>query len=391
MKTRLLIIMEALGSGGAEKSLISLLQAFEAYRQQVDIDLLIFKPHGLYYDQIPSYCRVIDKPKEAIMMCHPLSSRYFWKYFTLRGLIAKITHLLKKKLKGEGELGPSQYVWHNWEPFIPCMKEEYDVVMGYFQGMANYFALTKCSAPKKYVYIHHEYQKLPVNFDYDHRIFSRATGILTVSELCVDSVTDMFPDLKGKVHCVENISNPKLIETLAREYLPEQFGGCGENTLKIVSIGRLCGVKRFDRAIEAAAVLKQKGVDFVWAIVGEGEQKDELNKRIVSLGLERQVFLCGVKPNPYPYIGNADVFVQTSDNEGKSLVIDEAKILHKPIVVTRYEKTGILCDFSAESVAQSILRIYGDETLRKTLTGNLAALSFDNKSEIEKYFRLWQA
>ena len=398
MKKRVLIIMEALGSGGAEKSLISLLRAFEEYQSKIEIDLLVFKPYGMYYDQIPSYCRLITTPKEAIMMCHGLGSKYFWKYFTLRGFIGKIAHLVRKTLRGEGELGPSQYVWKNWERFIPQMRERYDVAMAYFQGYSNYFAVTKCSAPKRYVYIHHEYQKLNANFDFDRRYFEKATGILTVSDRCVDSVTEVFPDFKEKTFSIENISDPKLIEKMSREYVPEEFTGIGEDTVKLTSIGRLSPVKRFDRAIEAAAVLKKNGIDLIWTIVGEGELKDELNRKIKQLGLENNVFLCGVKSNPYPYIGGADIFVQTSDNEGKSLVIDEAKILHRPIVVTRYktasdvikdEETGLLCDFTADSVVDSVMRLCRDKALRAKLTQNLSSFDFDNKSEIEKYFRIW--
>ena len=44
----------------------------------------------------------------------------------------------------------------------------------------------------------------------------------------------------------------------------------------------------------------------------------------------------GVKENPYPYIKKADIYVQPSRYEGKSIAIDEAKILKKPIVVTNF-------------------------------------------------------
>lgn len=398
MKKRLLIIIEALGSGGAEKSLISLLRAFEEYQSKIEIDLLVFKPYGMYYDQIPSYCRVIDTPKESIMMCHGLGSKYFWKYFTVRGFVGKILHLLKKTIKGEGELGPSQYVWNNWEKYIPRMKEHFDVAMSYFQGYSNYFAVTKCNAPKRYVFIHHEYQKLNVNLDFDRRYFEKASGIFTVSDRCVDSVTEVFPEFKEKTFAIGNILDPKLIETMSREYVPEEFSGLDSDTVKITSIGRLSPVKRFDRAIEAAAVLRKSGINFVWTIVGEGELEDDLNKKIKQLGLENNVFLSGVKSNPYPYIGGADIFVQTSDNEGRSLVIDEAKILLRPIVVTRYktaadvienEKTGLLCDFSAESVADSIIRLCRDASLRQKLSQTLSSFDFDNKSETEKYFHIW--
>jgi glycosyltransferase involved in cell wall biosynthesis len=46
--------------------------------------------------------------------------------------------------------------------------------------------------------------------------------------------------------------------------------------------------------------------------------------------------MLGEKANPYPYINQCDIYVQTSRYEGKSIAIDEAKCLLKPIVVTNF-------------------------------------------------------
>ena len=52
--------------------------------------------------------------------------------------------------------------------------------------------------------------------------------------------------------------------------------------------------------------------------------------------LQDHFILLGMKENPYPYIKEADIYVQPSRFEGKSIAIDEAKILQKPIVVTNF-------------------------------------------------------
>ena len=76
-------------------------------------------------------------------------------------------------------------------------------------------------------------------------------------------------------------------------------------------------------------------------------------------------------------ITNPDIFVQTSDNEGKSLVLDEAKILHCPVVVTNYmtvadavsnEKNGLIADFDPQSVAQCIMR-YTEQEFQTLVKG----------------------
>ena len=54
------------------------------------------------------------------------------------------------------------------------------------------------------------------------------------------------------------------------------------------------------------------------------------------MDLEEHFYLIGLKSNPYPYLKQADIYVQPSRFEGKSIALDEAKILNKPIVVTNY-------------------------------------------------------
>ena len=87
----------------------------------------------------------------------------------------------------------------------------------------------------------------------------------------------------------------------------------------------------------------------------------------------------GLTPNPYPYMKRADLLVQPSRVEGKSIVLDEAKILGKAIVVTNYPSvydqiedgvTGIITGMEPEQIADGIQRVLEDAGLRKTLEGN---------------------
>src|SRR5690606_26921509 len=108
-------------------------------------------------------------------------------------------------------------------------------------------------------------------------------------------------------------------------------------------------------------------IPFYWRILGAGELRNEINSQIQTSGLEDCIELLGLKENPYPYIANADVFLQTSLFEGKSVAIDEAKILHIPIVVTNFntaseqiknKETGLVCDMDSQSVARALINIF---------------------------------
>jgi glycosyltransferase involved in cell wall biosynthesis len=75
-----------------------------------------------------------------------------------------------------------------------------------------------------------------------------------------------------------------------------------------------------------------------------------------------------------------DIYVQTSRYEGFGLTIAEAKVLHKPIVSTKYPVVydqikegynGLLAEMNAPSIAENILRLANNPDLQKTFTLNL--------------------
>lgn len=396
---KLLVIMQGIGGGGAEKSLISFLTTLDLkYGNDIDIDLLIFRPEGLFLSQIPKHCNRLAKPKEVFAMSYSPVEKMFWSNITLKGILGKTSHYVARMKKKDHDLSDVQAMWSHWKPYIPSVKGHYDVAMSYMHGATNYFVIDKCDADKKYLYIHHEYEKMDENAQFDYSYFAQADAVITVSPRCVKSVMNVHPKLKDKVVCIENIHSETLIQKMAMDGRTPEFDD-KKDYVKIVSIGRLTDVKRFDRAVEAAKILKDKGIRFVWVLLGEGELENKLKESIRTLNLDIEFILAGVKANPYPYINNADIFVQTSDNEGKSMVIDEAKILKKPIVVTNYMtvrdvikdgKNGMIADFTPESVAEKIMMIIDDKYLKDEIIKNLKCETIGNENEIEKYIDLWR-
>ena len=221
---------------------------------------------------------------------------------------------------------------------LPKLKKRYDLAISYMNGPTNYYVIDKVTAKKKILWIHNEFEKLDVNYDYERNYYEKADRVVTISQDCVDSFARVYPDLRKKALVLENISSPETIRNAAK-LVPEddffQYEG-----LKIVSIGRLAPQKGYEIAIDAAAKIKKQGIEFVWYILGEGELRAELERLIKTNELVKEVKLVGIKENPYPYIAGCDIFAQTSRYEGKSIALDEAKILNKPILVTNYATVG---------------------------------------------------
>lgn len=95
----------------------------------------------------------------------------------------------------------------------------------------------------------------------------------------------------------------------------------------LCSMGRLCHQKGFDILIDIFAKVREARPDMRLYILGEGPDRQKLEKQIAALHLEDSVTLMGNKPNPFPYLDQMDGFVLTSRYEGQGLVLWEAKTL----------------------------------------------------------------
>ena len=153
--------------------------------------------------------------------------------------------------------------------------------------------------------------------------------------------------------------------------------------------------KGFDYAVEAARILKDDGLTLGWYVLGEGPLRKSLEEQTKNSSVEDTVKFIGVRSNPYPYIKDADLYVMPSRYEGKSIALDEAKILCKPIVVTNYPsvgdaiingKNGLIVDINAQSIADGITKLYNNENLRKELVKNLRQEDCSNEKRVVAKF-----
>lgn len=102
----------------------------------------------------------------------------------------------------------------------------------------------------------------------------------------------------------------------------------------LVAVGRLDPQKDYATLLSACKTLKEKGINFSLAILGEGKLKDQLTEQIRQDGLDEHVFLLGYIKNPYPYIANSQYLISSSLYEGFSNVIIEALCLGTPVIAT---------------------------------------------------------
>ncbi|PFI51372.1 glycosyl transferase [Bacillus cereus] len=393
MKKDVLFVINNLNCGGAEKSLISLLNTMDYSRYNVD--LFLFKHEGLFLNKIPKQVNVLAEPleyqlfdmpiKAAIMKCLRQGRLDIALSRVCAGYIFK-----SEKNKARCE----QRVWRYLSKSLQNISKKYDVAIGYLEKNPVYFCIDKVNANKKIGFIHTDYDKLGMDPNIDRGYFRSLDHIVTVSEECANVLKQRFSIYNDKIGVIHNIVSPSTINKMSQEKVDLERKG-----VKLVSVGRLSHEKGFDLAIEACKNLVGDGYEIKWYIIGEGEGRGKLEKMIEENHLQDHFLLLGLKENPYPYIREADIYVQPSRFEGKSIAIDEAKILHKPIVVTNFstakdqiknEENGLIIDMDAHSLSEGIKKLIHNEELRNKLIKNLSDEELGTESEIKKLYTLFE-
>jgi glycosyltransferase involved in cell wall biosynthesis len=392
VKKNLLFIMNKLVCGGAEKALISVLETIDY--SKYNVDLLLFKQEGLFLNQVPEQVNLLDEPVE-------------FKYFDMPIKTALIDTLKKGRLDitasrvGAGLIFKTeenraiceQRVWKYISKSLRTMDKKYDVSIGYLEKTPIYYCIEKVRAKKKIGFIHTDYNKLGMDSRIDRHYFAKLDSIVTVSEECANVLKAEFPMYEDKVSVMHNIVSPSMIKKQSMETLYIEKKGMTH----LISVGRLHALKGFDLAIEACKDLVLSGYRIKWLIIGEGEERKKLEQMIKKYKLQDHFILLGMKENPYPYIKAADIFVQPSRFEGKSIAIDEAKILHKPIIVTNYstakdqivhQENGLIVEMTPKSLSMGIKRLIDDRNLRMNLVERLSKERLGTESEIKKLYAL---
>ena len=140
----------------------------------------------------------------------------------------------------------------------------------------------------------------------------------------------------------------------------------------LLTIARLAPQKGLDLLLEAATLIKQRGIDFTWLVAGDGPLKAQLNQQIAAADLP--VKLLGRREDIGALLAQADVVVQTSYWEGQPLTLREAMQAGRAIVATdvggsAYTLAGCgqLVEPQAGPLADAVVAVISDPKRRETL------------------------
>ena len=391
MKKKVLFIIGSLQSGGVSKSMVSLLNAWDTEKYETSL-LLCCKDGDVFSDYLPKNIQLIYSP----VIEHVMGGFSSLKWLLAHGYFLLCLGVLLRLILSRISRPLASELIARMMPVVSNV--HYDLIVDYGGQQLLYYMVNKLSATKKVSFFHSDYSKWSFYYNADKKYYPLVDHIFTISQTCVDSLKHFFPNCADRVSIMENISSPTIIRLQSLESIGEfkvqvdQMKANG-NTI-LCTIGHICRGKGFDFAIEASDILKRNGIHFKWIFIGKVLEEDLL-KLIADNGLDDNILLVGIQSNPYPYIGISDIFVHPSRFEGKSIALDEAKILCKPIVVTNFStvgdqfengKNGTICEMSGKAVANAIIELINDSSLQDSYRMYLESHIIDNSSEVNELY-----
>ena len=391
MKKKVLFIIGSLQSGGVSKSMVSLLNAWNTEKSDTSL-LLCCKDGDVFSDYLPKNIQLIYNP----VIEHVMGGFFSLKWLLAHGHFLLCLGVLLRLILSRISRSLASELIARMMPVVSNV--HYDLIVDYGGQQLLYYMVNKLSAIKKVSFFHSDYSKWSFYYNADKKYYPLVDHIFTISQTCVDSLKHFFPNCADRISIMENISSPTIIRQQSLESIGEfkvqvdQMKANG-NTI-LCTIGHICRGKGFDFAIEASDILKRNGINFKWIFIGKVLEEDLL-KLIADNGLDDNILLVGIQSNPYPYIGLSDIVVHPSRFEGKSIALDEAKILCKPIVVTNFStvgdqfengKNGTICEMNGKAVANAIIELINDSSLQDSYRMYLESHIIDNSSEVNKLY-----
>ena len=373
----ILFTIHSLHIGGAEKVLCDFLDKFDYTRYKVD--LLLYTEAGSLLDSLNKNVNVLHVYKER--------ERFFVK------IIRKFCNVL------------SLTDWYEKRIIASKISVRYDAIISFCQGPAHKLhTLLLGRSSNNISWVHSDLSVSNWGLRYFHNdikeqeaAYNSMNKIVFVSKDAKTAFNKVFKiNEQVEQHIVYNFVNEVNVKDRSKELLPIK-----KNKFTFINIGRMVAAKRQDRLIEASKLLKDKGYDFEMWIVGDGPLMKELQQKSQELATTNIVVFHGMQKNPYPFLGKADCFVLSSQQEGFGIVIGESFVLSKPVISTNVtgpveiledSKYGIVVEEDVQQLADAMERMIIDEQTRShyALMGNQRLEYFSSDKIMKQIYNICQ-
>lgn len=367
----ILFVINTMGVGGGERSLLELLRHMDL--ECYEVSLFVLTNQGELISQIPERIHLLNTEYFPVSVLNRSGKRRLFKT-ALRAMVTRGTVLKRlgyllsnlSEMLRKGEVRKDKLLWKILSDGAPRWDKEYDLAVAYLEGGAAYYVDSYVKARKKAVFIHIDYKQAGYSRKLDEECYLRFDHVLTVSENVKKSFLSVYPECTGRTEVFHNLIDKSVILSKAKERggFSDQYDG-----FRILTVARLVPQKAIDVAIDTMKILRDAGQPIRWYVLGEGDLRKKLEDQIALNDLEEDFLLLGTVDNPYPYYAQSNLYVHMANFEGKSVAIEEAQILGCAILVSEYmgvreqvedDVDGKICPLDPEIMAREILELVND-------------------------------
>ncbi|WP_421654655.1 glycosyltransferase [Leptothermofonsia sp. ETS-13] len=301
---RISFFLPALAGGGAERAMLHLAQGLA--ERGFPTDLVLAKAEGDYLSHVSASVRVVDlKSRSPVVVSKTIALRRYLQQEQPAVLFSALD-ILSSAIWAQRLAGVSTRI-------VMCVQTH----------LSRQFRNHQPNTMGKV-------RPLLVRWFYPW-----ADAIVAASRGVAEDVSEMTGVPIDRIQVIYNpVVTPEVLQNMQARINHPWFAP-GEPPV-ILGVGRLVSQKDFPTLIDAFAQLRQQRAVRLM-ILGEGEDRPQLEAQIRQLGLEQDVALPGFVENPYAYMAHAQVFALSSIFEGFGNVVAEAMATGTSIVSTDCE------------------------------------------------------
>ena len=390
-KKKILIVHSDLMIGGAESSLIGLLQSLDYSR--VDVTLMLLNPVGDLLALVPSEVHLYPTPKPYNDLMLPIKDVVF-KHFNLPIALSRL--LAKRQARGwDGRTYMTKELAHlHAMKFLPRIEGEYDLALSFIDP--HVIVSQKVNAKIRMGWMHTDISRFIIDKVLDEKVWDALDYAVNVSEACNKAFQEFYPRLAGKAISIENVLSRKYIYSRAEAQDVSSEMPHPEGRTNILSVGRFTEAKNFKNVSHILKQVREQGIDAKWYLIGYGNEQEILDA-ITETSMQEHCIILGKRDNPYPYIKACDIYAQPSIWEGKCVAVREAQILNRPVLITDYATShsqltdgydGVIAPQDNDGCARSLASLIQDKALQERLIAGTQKEDYTNAKELDKIYRL---
>ena len=350
---KIAFFISSLNIGGIEKALLSMISKMDLKENKIYVYTI--KKEGALLKEILKYAEVREIPmlKETILYDLRKTLKEDLLKFKMNKVLKMVTGKIKKLITKKDE----NFNILKMKP----LDEKFDIAVAYQVPISpiTVYVAEKVNSTKKVLWVHSDIAGLEnlKQKQYEQYI-EKYNKVFTVADKCKKSFLESFPTMKEKTENFYNLIPKEDIVQKSKDKQKEEYAEDYFN-------------------------------------IGTGELKEYLETEIIRNNLAENFILLGEKENPYPYVKNANVYVQISEKEGYSISIAEAICLNKIVISTNIpvmqeniinNKTGFIVSENVEEITNILEKLIKDKEFYNKINKNIieAKININFDKELKK-------